>query len=137
MENLNKRPSKPLQDIQKKLAHQLLTMHLTEAPSSRLPEYHYSNLKKGIICHSCQTFYPSFKQPTLICPECDEKELLHNAVLRSVEEFKILFPEMKITTNQIFEWCRIIKSKKTIRNILGKNFNLLGYGKSSYYVERD
>jgi hypothetical protein len=131
MDKMKKRPSK-LKDSHSKLAKQLLSLHLKEIPYSRLPEYHYEKLEKGIACPLCHTFYKHFTKTTLQCTSCGGREEYSTAVLRSIKEFKLLYPKRKITTNQINEWCHIIKAKKTIRKILSKNFKLIGYGKSSF-----
>ena len=45
----------------------------------------------------------------LTCETCGNVENWEVAVLRSVEEFKLLFPGRKITTNRVYEWCGGIK----------------------------
>jgi hypothetical protein len=58
---------------------------------------------------------------------------MSTAVIRSVEEFKLLFPSKLITTNDIHEWCKVVESKRRIRRILGKNFNVEGVRQWSIY----
>jgi hypothetical protein len=70
----------------------------------------------------------------LVCDNCGCKEEVESAVLRSVAELLLLFPDQKITTKVILEWCQIVKSEKTIRRILAKNFKRIGHGKSANYV---
>jgi hypothetical protein len=118
-----------------KLAQQLVSMHLEESPYTRIPQYHYNQLEKGVTCVACHSFLTIFTDRTLICNECDYREKITSAVLRSVEEFRILFPNRKITTNAIYEWCKIIKSKKTIRKILSRNFKPVGHSASSHYLD--
>lgn len=81
-------------------------MHNTTPPLTNIPEYKYSKLKKGIIC----------------------------GLLRSIEEFKLLFPEKTITTNGIFEWYGVIESKKTIRRVLKKNYKIMFHSTRSYFA---
>ncbi len=136
IEKIIKTPSK-LKDIHSKLAEQLLSLHLKESPHSRLPDYDYLRLEKGILCPSCHKVYDSFNKTFLICTHCRGREEYDTGVLRAIEEFKMLFPNSKITSNQIFEWCNIIKAKKTIRKILLTNYKLVRLGKSSYYIDKD
>jgi hypothetical protein len=63
-----------------------------------------------------------------VCNECGCKELVASAVMRSVEELTLLFPNRKISTNDIHEWCRVVESKKRISRILGRNFKIVGVG---------
>ncbi|MBU8879992.1 NERD domain-containing protein [Bacillus sp. FJAT-29790] len=131
MKKLNMSSSK-LNGKHAKLAEQLVSAHLDESPYSRLPAYDYDQLQKGMTCRLCNSFMTREKK--LVCKECGCKENIESAVMRSVEQYKLLFPVRKITTNAIHEWCGVIESKLTIRKILTKNYNLLGHGKFSYYV---
>jgi hypothetical protein len=133
MNKLNSRASK-LKDRHSKLAEQLVSVHLKESPYIRLPDYTYDQLEKGIICVHCHSFIADIKEQTLVCKRCGCEEAITTAVLRSVGEFKMLFPDRKITKSSVHEWCKIIKSMKTIRRILSLNFKLMGQGRSSYYV---
>ncbi len=117
-----------------KLTEKLLSMNLKESPYTRLPSYSYDHLEKGIFCTSCSSLINDVEMKTLACYVCGLKENKESAVIRSVEEYELLFPKRKITTNSIHEWCKVINSKKTIRKILTKNYKLIGIAKSSYYV---
>lgn len=118
----------------KNLANQLARRHIPISTHERLPEYTYKALKKGIVCDRCHEFLTILNQTNLICKRCGNKELIDSAVIRSVKEFYTLFPDKKITTSVIHEWCQIIKSKKTIRRILKNNFSLVGSYRSTYFV---
>jgi hypothetical protein len=39
------------------------------------------------------------------CENCEHEEEIESAFLRSVKEQKLLFPDRKITTNEVHEWC--------------------------------
>jgi hypothetical protein len=134
MEKL-KSKSAVLKASHKKLANQLLSLHVEVSPYTRMPEYQYADLEKGILCPACQKFY-TFNRPYLYCDGCGGKEFLEPAVLRSIEELILLFPEIKITTKTIQDWCKIIKNIKTIRKILTKNYKRIRHGKASYYINR-
>lgn len=118
-----------LTDRHVKIADQLISMHLKESPYMRSHEYVYDELEKGISCGLCH----SFIEETLVCAKCGYKEDNTSAVLRSVEEFKLLFPDKPITVDGMQEWCKVISSKKVIRRILSSKFKLRGHGKSACY----
>lgn len=126
-----------LKTSHKKLAKQLLSLHMEDNPYARIPEYRYEGLEKGILCPVCQGFYSVFKKPHLICNGCGAVEHYETTVLRSVREIRMLFPGVKVTTNLVFEWCGVFKSKKTIWKILSKNFNRINHGKISHYIDSD
>ncbi|MGE8204859.1 nuclease-related domain-containing protein [Heyndrickxia sp. NPDC080065] len=122
-----------MKDKYLKLAEQLVSVHSEESPYKRIPDYTFDQLKKGVACARCRSFVNDFSKNSLVCETCDHKENVTAAVIRSVEEWAILFPERKITTNEIQEWCKIIP-RRTILNILSKNFKIIGFGRTSYYM---
>ncbi len=136
MKKLNVNSAK-LNGSQTKLAEQLIALHTKESPFTRIPFYDYDQLQKGITCATCNSFLTTYKERNLICDICGNKENLESAVMRSVREFKLLFPDKKITTPIIFDWFGVIESKKTIRRILSKNFKVMFQGKLSYFVLPD
>ena len=77
----------------------LISQHKTDCLFSRIPHYTYDDLQKGIICPECHSFLSRYKEMNLICETCG------NVEIQSVEEFKLLFPGRKITTNGVYEWC--------------------------------
>jgi Nuclease-related domain len=129
--------SSKLNESHSKLAEQLLSLRITQSPYTRISVYDYDQLQKGITCASCKSLLTSFKENKLVCEACGSKEKINLAVMRSVEQIQFLFPERKITINAVQEWCRVIKSKKTIRRILTKNLKVIFQGKLSYYVFPD
>ncbi|MCM2535789.1 NERD domain-containing protein [Neobacillus pocheonensis] len=132
MKKLDMTPSK-LNRKHKKLADQLVSLHISESPCTGLPTYEYKQLKKGLTCKVCHSFSMSVQGKKLVCDVCGCEEEVESAFLRSVEEFKLLFPDQKITTNVIHDWCKVIKSKKRISRILGKNFKMKGVRQWAFY----
>jgi hypothetical protein len=135
MKKLNSTPTK-LNGKHKKLAEQLVSLHQIESPYSRLRHYKYDQLRKGILCASGHSFLVPLGEKELICGHCGGHEKVESAVMRSVDEVKLLFPDMKITTNIIHEWCKVIESKKTIKRIMDKNYRVMGHNRWIYY-EKD
>ncbi|GAB3059916.1 nuclease-related domain-containing protein [Virgibacillus ainsalahensis] len=132
IENLNSTPLK-LTEKHKKLADQLLALHKTQSPYSQSPSYDYDQIQKGITCSECRSFSVAVEKRKCVCHECGFKETVTTAVLRTVKEFQILFPDEKLTTNVIHNWCQIVESKKPIRRILATNFNTKGQKQGTYY----
>lgn len=130
LKKLNTRPVK-LYKKHFQLAEQINARHIVESPYSRLPSYTYESLKKGILCLNCKTF---FSDESLVCKKCGCIEDGEAAILMSIKEYMLLFPERKITTNDIYDWCGRIKSKKAIRRVLSKYFKLVGHRTSAHYV---
>lgn len=105
-----------------KIAERLLSLHIDENPYQQLPPYHYHQLRKGMYCASCHSFAISIKGKMSTCTSCGNKELVESAVLRNVKEFKLLFPNEKVTTSKMYAWCHMIVSRRRILRILKKNF---------------
>lgn len=134
MDKLYSKPLPNLSNVNFKLAEKLLFVALKESPYSRLPEYGYDQLKKGVICSNCRTFINQNSNKTLVCRKCGHSEDIESAILRSIKEYMLLFPEKKVTTNDIHDWCKIVNSKKLIRRILSTNFKAQGTGRSTIYI---
>ena len=131
LQKRNLRASK--EDI--RLAEKLLSFHKESSDFSRLPEYRFEDLRKGILCAGCLRYYQDLDNTTLVCSFCGHKERCHDAVLRTADEFKLLFPNERLTTNSIFEMCEIIKNKRTVRRILSKKYRKIGHGKYSSFID--
>ncbi|WML41069.1 nuclease-related domain-containing protein [Neobacillus sp. OS1-2] len=133
MNKVNKRPS-TLNGFHKKLADQLVSMHQVKSPNDKLPPYDYAGLKKGNLCAACHSLKTSVVERKLFCDVCGHIELLDHAVLRGVEELRLLFPGMKITTVVVYDWCGMAVSMKTIRRVLMQNLRISGKTKGSFFM---
>ncbi|GAE34004.1 hypothetical protein JCM9157_1034 [Halalkalibacter akibai JCM 9157] len=132
LKNLNATQSK-LTKKHQMLATNLASLHMTDSPFTLLPAYEYEQLRTGITCAKCTSFSLSLKGKYCICHDCGYGEVVATSVIRSVEEFKLLFPTRRITTNAIYDWCQLISSKRKIRTILEKNFKKVGVRQWTYY----
>ncbi|THE10833.1 NERD domain-containing protein [Bacillus timonensis] len=131
--NLNSTSSK-LNAGHEKLAKQLISLHRTNNPYSQVPKYQYEQLKKKIYCKFCSSFLVSLQNHFFVCAKCGENETVEDTILRNVKEFKLLFPERKITTTNIYEWCNVDLTKRTFCRVLKKNFTAVGKTSDSYYI---
>jgi hypothetical protein len=131
IKKLDKNPAK-LNSLHTKLAKQLVTLHQPELSYDRLPPYSYEQQKKGITCKTCRSFSVLIQGKKMVCQNCGCCELVEYAVLRMVEEIKLLFPGRK-TTKEVHEWCRVIECKKRIARILEKHYRMVGVRNWTYY----
>jgi hypothetical protein len=132
MKKLNKKHSR-LNNMHKKLAEKLLALHKVDNPYNRMPVYDYERLKKGIICGGCHHVLDTIVKRDFVCSHCGSHEKIDNAVIRSVGEIKLLFPERKLTTTQVHDWSNGILSRKTIRHILRNNFNAVSTKRHQFF----
>lgn len=133
---LKKDTSLKLSSAHTKLADRLAAAHLDKSPFSSVPEYGWEGLRKGIGCRGCGVLYEYFDGKNLKCNYCGGKESYATAIIRAAEEYKLLFPDRKVTTNGIYEWCEVIKCNRTIRKALSSHYDLKGHGYSSHFIER-
>jgi hypothetical protein len=133
LEKLNKKQVK-LHDRNLKLAEHLAVSHIKVSPFTQVPDYRFEHLKKLIMCKQCLSTDCVIGERSINCLKCGIKEAIDATVLRHVGEYNLLFPDRKMTTNNIFEWCGGAISKRTIRRLLEKHFTQKGYGKYTYYV---
>lgn len=130
---LNELPSK-LNDSHRKLAQTLQSLHQTKNRFQKLPEYRYEQLRKAMFCGECGYLFSIIDHLDLVCGNCGKHEKFESAILRHTEEFKLLFPERKITTSAIHEWCNGHLAKKTITRILKRNYNLVGSSSNTHFI---
>lgn len=126
--------SSKLNEGHKKLAKQLISLHQTKNPFSQVPNYQYEQLKKKIYCKFCNSFLVSLENHSFVCGKCGGHETVEDAILRNVREFQLLFPERKITTTNIYEWCNVDLTQRTFCRVLKKNFTAFGKTSDSYYI---
>ncbi|WP_160723970.1 nuclease-related domain-containing protein [Bacillus sp. USDA818B3_A] len=119
----------------KKIADKLISLHQVVSPYANLkiPAYDFKKLRKGVTCFVCDSLSCSYCNGKIVCGECGHVGDIESAVLRSVAEIRLLFSDMKITTNCVYEWCGIIDSKKMIRRILKENFKPIGDRQLRYF----
>lgn len=132
MKKLEK-PFSRLNEGHERMADLLISLDLEEFPFAEFPPYEYTQLQKGVLSSSCHTLSTSLEGNKIVCGLCGQEESVDSAVLQSVRELVMLFPEIKITTNLVFEWCNEMVSKKTIRRILLQNYIAKGNTLGRYF----
>ncbi|MDQ0269853.1 hypothetical protein J2S17_001725 [Cytobacillus purgationiresistens] len=131
IKHLHNQPSL-LNSMHQNLSKQLTSVKLIKSPFSRIPVYEYENIEKGVICQHCKSFM-EVDSGKLHCLKCKSNEEFEKAVLRNVDEMTLLFPDMKITTNAVYEWCKGLIQKRKIQSILSNHLKSIGHGKGRYY----
>lgn len=119
------------------LAYKLLSLHQTKSPFTRIPDYNYQTLKKGLFCKNCHTFFIDVFENNIICKVCNNRESFEEGIMRAVEELDNLFPSGKITVQIVSEWCNLTSSKRKIGYVLGKNMDCKALKRFSYYIPRE
>lgn len=131
LENLNQTTSKNYThtDIYKLL----LDSHIKKLPHEILPEYTYGELKKGIFCGNCNKELTYSSGKYIQCEFCQSISTVLDIIMKHTYDFLNLFPDKKITVNNIYLWLGQSFSKEIIRNKLKQKLKFVANGKYSYY----
>lgn len=130
---LNKQPRK-LTYRHERLARHLEREILEEVSRDDLPEYSYEELKKSLFCSGCRKEIRNIERIFYRCEYCGMKELVADSILKHVHEYCCLFPEEKLTTTVIQEWCGFLPSRKRVRLVLDRHFTAEGTMRWRSYV---
>ncbi|WP_428910552.1 nuclease-related domain-containing protein [Niallia sp. Krafla_26] len=125
--------SSKLNEGHAKLAQTLLSLHKTKNPFISVPDYHYDQLQKGMFCRSCKSFFVYLNNNTYICKKCGSHEKIEQAVVRHIEELRLLFPDLKLTTPLVADWCQTDLNDRTIRRVLQRNHTAVGTVRHTFY----
>ncbi|MBU9710308.1 nuclease-related domain-containing protein [Evansella tamaricis] len=128
-------PAKPTQN-QIKLANYICTVHMDKSPYSNLPGYDFEGLKKGLLCENCKSFLapPVESCRSIVCHRCGHNEEVKSCILRAIEELVLLFPDEELTTDRVYQWCKVINCKRRISRLLGEKLKRVGYGYTACYL---
>ena len=96
-------------------------------------QYTYSDLKKGITCPECGTLAEKFSGYSQVCTKCGNKINVNKAIRSSIEDFHTLFPEIKLTSRRMMDWCGCGNDMRVYR-VLKKNYRMIGKNRGRYYI---
>src|SRR5690625_1035022 len=99
-----------------------------------LPEYKLEDLRRGLFCKKCQSGLVRKGQLFLYCNRCKCKFHLYDMLLYSIAQFHLLFPEKKITTKQITDWCGNLFSRVFVSRFLKRHLRMKPNGSQTYYT---
>lgn len=86
----------------------------------QIPPYEYAHLKKGIRCEKCNQILQRKSQRVSYCSICKNNSYNNDGVVRAIEEFRLLFPDKKLTGRLLMDWtdnslshtrCKVILKK--------------------------
>ena len=120
-------------DSHRDFIRDLLALNNPDYRAKQIPEYDYSDLRKGIYCPECFSFNHTHSRQNRICLDCGNKEAVVQAIYRSTEEFKLLFPDKMIKTSQIYDWCNQVYSHQRVYKALKTRYKKNGNTKSACY----
>ena len=115
------------------LTDRLVDRHKTDSVfQKQLPPYSFEEFKTGVSC-SCGSFELIITQRACYCKMCYKQMSIEELVVENINEFKFLFPDQKITTSMIDDWCGNTVNYRKIRNILQTHLVASGTNSGTYY----
>lgn len=116
------------------LAQKLLDHQINSAPyQKQVPVYSYSDLRKGTCCPGCTEMSLQFTQRNGWCKRCQRWYTKTEIILYNVNDYRFLFPELKVTSSNIVDWCAQEISGYQIRRTLNSHFKKIGTTSNCYY----
>lgn len=119
--------SRRLSGEQHNLANRIRKLEKTTIPMQKqLPYYSFEELKKGLSCKNCGSFDLLITQRSCYCKTCYFKSSVAEVILDNIKEMQFLFPELKLTTTNVNEWCGQVVHFRKIRKLLKENYIAAG-----------
>ncbi|WP_020008077.1 nuclease-related domain-containing protein [Salinicoccus albus] len=97
------------------------------------PKTDFTRLRQGYYCVHCGSFEVEKRRVHVICKKCFCREVSETAIVRMAVEFKLLFPERKLTVNEIYAFSGGLFHKDHIQRHLSKHGTRSGQGPTSFY----
>lgn len=118
----------------RRFAEEIMSLHIEDFSLHNVPFYNETTIKKGVTCFHCGAFISDFtKNWSCVCKFCGKKERLSQTIVRHADEFIRLYPEQKITTPTISEFCGHELPEHRIRYALKHNYQMHGKKRWRYY----
>ncbi|GAB2487626.1 nuclease-related domain-containing protein [Alkalibacterium psychrotolerans] len=117
-----------------KLADKLLEMHKVDERFIKVPAYSFEGLIKQVNCLECRSEMVRQSLRKSVCSKCDFGARNEWLIQNEVEVFVLLFPEKKVTTTHIHDWCGRFFSAQSIYKVLSRKYVQVGSKKGNFYV---
>lgn len=129
--------SSPFIDGAEKTAQKILSLTKSKSKYEQLPSVENEKIKPGVLCPNCSAQVTRDSKTKLYCENCKKEYERDALLLHAISEFKLLFPEEKITIGSIKIWSENLFSKSVLQRFLKANFNMIGKGRYTYYDFKD
>lgn len=116
------------------LAEMLVRVRKEKSEYERLPEYDITQLKRGVFCKECFKKLERKGQQTFSCLHCIQDFHINDLIRHAIAQYHLLFPDKRITTKSITEWCGHVFSRVFVSKFLNKELNRKLNGSHTYYT---
>jgi len=116
------------------LAKKLVKEHRESVPYQRkLADFDYRKLKKDIYCMTCGERQVTLTRKKSCCNRCQSKQPMEKTILEHIDEYRLLFPEAKMTVQSLHEWCGRKIGPRRLRTVCAEHFKKVGTTSNAYY----
>lgn len=124
----------PLTKQTLQLKEELMSRKIERSKYGIVPDYRKEELKRGLFCPLCHYNLDRKGQLYLYCRQCKERFHVYDTLLHAIAQFQLLFPEEKITTGKITDWCGQAFSRVFISRFLKRHLKMQPNGSYTYYT---
>lgn len=111
----------------------LRNQHISDHDFAELPKYSMDTLNQQSYCRICESPFLEVTGRKVRCEDCGKVETIPSLIKRQIEEFSLLFPDRRLTTPDIHQWCGKLISPFSVRHVLKKNYQSEHEGRWRYY----
>ncbi|MER2063188.1 MAG: hypothetical protein ABS873_00930, partial [Alkalibacterium sp.] len=116
------------------LAEKLLDLDKRHTPYEKeLPTYDFQTMKKQLNCPVCGSQNVKLTQRSSCCRDSQHLSSLDSLCLSTIADLRSLFPDKKLTTALVYEWCGGRIGNKRVRQVLKRHFKQKGRTTPTYY----
>lgn len=124
-----------LSPASKSLSEKLLKWHKVDERFIKIPDYSFDEIAKQVNCLKCSSKMVRQSLRKSVCSKCDFSALNEWLIQYEIEACLLLFPEKKVTTKLIHDWCGSFFSTSTIYNVLKRKYVQIGSKRGTYYFK--
>lgn len=124
----------PVSRASRILSKRLVELNKEDLPfQKQLPLFDYAPLRKGMKCLHCNSFNMIQTQRSSTCQDCKTQLAKLCCILHAIDEYRLLFPQKKLTTPALFDWMGGTVSPYQIGKTLKAHYKKVGNGQATYY----
>lgn len=123
-----------LSSTTKSLSEKLLKWHKVDERFIKVPDYSFDEMTKQVNCLKCSSKMVRQSLRKSVCSRCDFSALNEWLIQYEIEACVLLFPEKKVTTKLINDWCGRFFSAQNIYLVLKRKYVQAGSKKGNFYL---
>lgn len=117
-------------------AKELARRHDPEYRDKKWPIYSYAQLKKGLACPCCGSLRLFLEGYSVCCMACGRKSKITFSILKTIQDYQLLFPGELLTTARMRDWCGGMVPHDSIYRVLKQHYAQSGTVNQVHYLPK-